>query len=445
MSRLLLAVACLFGLWATGPTLPDRPAIPVITTDPITPPEAAGRLEKSPTARLQLSISETGRVTAVKVVKIEPTSEFDEVLKQAIAQSVQSWRFGPALKSGKNVAVEQELSLTFVPAERATPDYEHVDQMSTDTDRFDDLAYVRRFAILNWPLERRLAEQRRISANAEALLDKDKRVTATNEWFEVVTDSGNSQEQAKAIASSMSASYATLNRVIGRRLTAYASAGLVKVYVFRTEAKYKQLCEQLAEGLEYSSGFYDPSGVIAYHVETGTSSRLYSVLIHEATHAAMDRHITRPGVMLPRSLDEGFASYLGNSDIVDGQIMAGRSKHRNELRPVEQEMGMVPTPTGYQIEIAKRVVRQGKALSLWQLLRASPETFYGEQRELYYAQGWLLVHFLRHAEPSWEDEQFPRFMLYVAEGYDSLEALRQVYGSDLAVLEKKFSEYMRKF
>jgi hypothetical protein len=80
-----------------------------------------------------------------------------------------------------------------------------------------------------------------------------------------------------------------------------------------------------------------------------------------------------------------------------------------------------------------------------ELVSANIETFYGDRRGLYYAEGWLLVHFLRHGEPSWAKQEFPRFMLYALEGFEIPEVLQQVYRTDLKTLDEKFQAYVKKF
>jgi hypothetical protein len=71
--------------------------------------------------------------------------------------------------------------------------------------------------------------------------------------------------------------------------------------------------------------------------------------------------------------------------------------------------------------------------------------FYGERRDLYYAESYLLVHFLRHGSPSWDADEFPRFVFYVAEGYSPEDAFRQIYGQPPAAFQERYETYVKKF
>ena len=78
-------------------------------------------------------------------------------------------------------------------------------------------------------------------------------------------------------------------------------------------------------------------------------------------------------------------------------------------------------------------------------LQTGPETFYGTKVDLYYTQGWLAVHFLRHGRPEWVDGAFPKFLLYVAEGYPADQALSTAYGVSAHDLEASYQKYVKSF
>ena len=52
-----------------------------------------------------------------------------------------------------------------------------------------------------------------------------------------------------------------------------------------------------------------------------TSEALLGTMMHEATHAFVDRHMTEPGRYLPRWLGEGFAEYVGYSEVRKGRLI----------------------------------------------------------------------------------------------------------------------------
>ena len=57
----------------------------------------------------------------------------------------------------------------------------------------------------------------------------------------------------------------------------------------------------------------------------------------------------------------------------------------------------------------------------------------------------MLVHFLLHGKEGWSDEAFPRFLLYVAEGFTPDVALEDVYGAPPAHFEEAYQRHIRKF
>ncbi len=437
-----LALSCVSG--SAGETTVDRPAIPLFTPNPTTPDAARGS-GGMPSARLKLTIDENGRVTKFEVLRLDPPSEYDAALKQSIEAAVKKWRFGPALKASTRVATEQELTISFMTAGDHPREPERLAADAETADRRDDQLYQQSANTLSLDNATQQRLQREAGDKAEILLDKAKRTTFANEWFEVVTDSGSGPQQAEAIAGALAAGYEAVNELIGNRLATYPAAGKVRAYVFRTEQKYKQFVKELGDEYDWSAGFYDARGIIAFHSEMPSPSDLYSVLIHEATHAALDRHMVRRGVRLPRWLDEGFASYLGNSDIENGKLKFGQHKHGGNLRFYGIYMAKLESMSKAESKEAQRAVREGEALSVPEIVSANIETFYGDRRGLYYAEGWLLVHFLRHGDPSWAKHEFPRFMLYALEGFEIPEVLQQVYRSDLKTLDEKFQAYVKKF
>ena len=100
--------------------------------------------------------------------------------------------------------------------------------------------------------------------------------------------------------------------------------------------------------------------------------------------------------------------------------------------------------TSHTLDQLKDAVKKGTAASLRELIEADISTFYGEKRKSYYGTSWLLVHFLNKGEEGWDEEKFPRLVLYIAEGYPPLEAFQQVYG-DPEELDAAFQRYIRKF
>jgi hypothetical protein len=191
------------------------------------------------------------------------------------------------------------------------------------------------------------------------------------------------------------------------------------------------------------AGFYNPAGLLVFHMNQPSNETLTGLLLHEATHAYIDRYVVRPGVNPPRWLNEGFAEYIGNSTIRKKQLIPGKKR----TTEVYRNSWFVQTGRSHTLVTAKTVrdaIRSGEAMTLEEVITAGPQEFYGERTSMFYAMSWLLVHFLRHGEEGWAENEFPSLMLYVAEGYPAQEALRQFYG-ELEDLESRFHDYVRGF
>ena len=113
------------------------------------------------------------------------------------------------------------------------------------------------------------------------------------------------------------------------------------------------------------------------------------------------------------------------------------------------------TGAGWSLDEAKRALREGTLRPLRSLLFAPAEAFRSSNRSEVYGMSWLFVHFLRHgdadrrgsrgAEADWAKVRFPRFLLYLVEGYPATAALEQVYELPLPELERRFHEHVRRF
>ena len=178
-------------------------------------------------------------------------------------------------------------------------------------------------------------------------------------------------------------------------------------------------------------------------MEMPSNEDLLSVMLHETTHAYLDRYIAKPGVYFPRWLNEGFAEYVGNSQIKKRELVPGRTR-RTAIYNTPWGAVMAFSSAQFSLEELKRAIRQEKGLSLQRVLEATVTEFYGAARRMYYTTAWLLVHFLRHAQDGWAIEKFPNLVLYVAEGYPALDAFREVYGEPTQ-FEESFRRYILKF
>lgn len=433
---------------ASGPasaTAREHGPIPLYQPPPFTPPELVGS-DVQPLVRAKLEIDALGKVTRVDVTAIEPSSPLDDLFKKVAIEELSGWRFAPAEKDGRAEPSETGVAIQFYTG---GPDYAQPRNPDTAlwfsaTDAgFESARWSSRDKILALSAAARRKIADGIAARAERLLNPSTRVSAQNDWFEVVTDFGG-QREADAILNDCMATYRALYDMLGTKIPPRPRLEQIRVYVFGSESQYKTFARAVTP-FEWSGGVYCPAGVLAFHVQMPTMAFLISSLLHETTHAFVDRHLVRLGVHLPRSLDEGLAEYVGESDIVDGKIVLGAHAHHKQIVMTLYGTAYWQTPSRVQTEVAQHAQRQHRALTLGEILSAGPETFYGKDYDLYYAQGWLAVHFLRHGRPEWAQREFPAFLLYVAEGYPAEQAFRTVYGAPPEAFEAEYQRYVKSF
>jgi tetratricopeptide (TPR) repeat protein len=140
---------------------------------------------------------------------------------------------------------------------------------------------------------------------------------------------------------------------------------------------------------------------------------------HEYIHLVM--HLTAP--YLPRWVDEGVAEFYEETEI------RGR---------------------GFKIGFPK--------LGSWQLMRNSRlipldvlqqvdhrSDYYNDERKrrYFYAQSWLLVHYLMVADNAKRQGQLSQYLSFVVQGIPLDEAFQQAFQTDYATLQKELQRYLR--
>lgn len=393
----------------------------------------------APEVRLRVYLDPRGRVEKVEILEVEPSSKFDDLFRAEIEQSLKSWRYAPKIEAGKAVPATLEWTVQFKPrTESEAP------QNSDLPAIFDEDPEQRRARILSLPLEQRRKLLEGLVRSAEENLLPGYRHRRETPRFVVITDA-EKPEVAEKIANNFEATFAVLDSLFKQELAIQPEPYKMVVYVYSHRSAFVGLLREVTR-LEWSSGFYNPSGFIAFHLEMPSEEAVLGTLLHEATHAYMDRYLTRPGTWMARWLGEGFAEYIGNSRIKNGTLIPGKALKGKYVIFLAGGARRVKTPTGGNLETVHKAMREGRGLTVQDLVSADREIFYSDDSyQLYYPTSWLLVHFLRHGELGWEEEEFLDFLLYTTEGFPAEEALLAVYGKTAAELEEPFQEYVKKF
>ncbi len=403
------------------------------------PPVETAGTGLAPEVKVRVEVDARGRVVEVATLGVTPASEYDDVFRQVTREDISSWRYAPAIKDGKAVPTTLDWTVKFQPREQID---------STGPGGWVPLASAsagaesRRARILALPLEQRKALLREHASVAEKFLDRANRRRSDSPRFVVIADTPE-ETTAQVSAGNLEAIFNVTQSLFGDLIQPQPEPFKIVVYMYARRSSFEQLKSEIG-AYEWSTGFYSPAGLFAFHLETGTMENLLGTMMHEATHAYVDRLLVEPGLYLPRWLGEGFAEYVGNSEIRKGRLIPGRTaRDKFVLIPGYGAVRATSEPR-MSLEEVKRKIRKGEGLSVEQLTTADHNIFYGEKRSLYYPSSWLLVHFLRHGEPEWAQHEFPAFMLYAAEGYPAVEALKAVYGSTPAAMEERFLRYVLK-
>ncbi len=406
-----------------------------------TPIETAGT-GISPEVTVEVTVDPRGVVSEVQVLRIDPPSEFDDLFRQVTRETIASWRYAPALSDGVPVEAVLNWSVQF-PARSDVPDQDVKDGLRWEfkSPEIQDMEAMRR-RILSLPVKQRLAMLEQEAKRAVSFINPKIIKRVESDRFIVFSDAPTTAFP-KVVGSNLEALFLILENMFTGAIDPQPERYKIVVVIF----EYKDTFEDYKEAtrrMEWASGFYFPAGMIAMYREMPTSELLLSTLLHEGTHAFLDRHIVRPGRRFPRWIDEGFAEYIGNSSVRKKQLVPGKTQ-RSQIYNTPYGLIMGESHQTMSVDAVQAAVRKRKDLTASDLVEADRDTFYGEKRDQYYPMSWLLVHYLHHGLKNQGPEQFADFLLYVAEGYPAGEVFRSVYGVAPESINDRFREYVRKF
>jgi tetratricopeptide (TPR) repeat protein len=198
----------------------------------------------------------------------------------------------------------------------------------------------------------------------------------------------------------------------------FSSPVPTRVVVFRDSRTFSRYIN-----IEWAAGYYlaaDDANFIVLSAEGGTK---LSTVFHEYTHHLVESTLGRANV--PPWLNEGLAEYHEtfaltgvNSAMLGGQIEAHLELLRKSVWIPFNEF----TSTDYY--------------SLHKQTRASAIQFY--------AQSWVLVHYLIHGGKTTRKKEFDRFVEMVTSGSGFENAVRGSFGIDPATLETELKSYIRR-
>ena len=420
----------------------NLPAVPVHAPVPFSPREAV-MVSKPPTVGVAMTIDERGRVSKVEVTDISPSGPKDAVFRATAISALSKWRFAPAIADGRPVETVITMKIQFQhPGEKPPNPYgrEAVDIPVPEQDDSYALEFERQLSTM--PKEQFAQVRGELLASAESGIDQASRRQLDVGEFEIVTD-GSLPDLPKLVAGDLAAVTAALGKVFGAGLSLQPPSGKTYVYVFAKKASFDRLARALMQSGE-AAGVYSSVGLLAFHLEMPTNEDLLHTLVHETTHAFVQRALCHPGGSLPRWLGEGLADYFANSEIEGGVLVPGSHRASTSYHaPGEVVRGR--SRAARTADDVRAAMKAGTALPLAKLRSATSSEFYGGEHAIYYGESWLLVHFLRHGQPGWAEHEFPRFILSAVEGFPADDLIRDVYGLDDEALEAAFKVYVKSF
>ena len=231
--------------------------------------------------------------------------------------------------------------------------------------------------------------------------------------FTVISNAGEKEarkiaDQFEQIREVFHSAFPTLRTEIGKP---------VVIFAVKNEESLKLLLPEYWEtkGHTHPAGIYVP-GEAEHFVAVRTDTQgenPYEIVYHEYTHALI--HLNYRD--LPAWIDEGIAEFLGNTEIREESVQIGKidSYHLQELH----ENKLIPIDTLLEVD------------------HNSP--YYNEQNRttLFYAESWVLVHYLMLDPDARQQQLLTKFQnAWVASG-NQVIAAQQTFG-DL----KKFADQM---
>ena len=141
----------------------------------------------------------------------------------------------------------------------------------------------------------------------------------------------------------------------------------------------------------------------------------FAVMFHEYTHAIVHNNFSA----LPTWFDEGIAEFYGATEIRSSHVYLGRipNHHLATLRQGRMPMG-----------------------DLFRVTHDSPAYMEGSKTGLFYAQSWVMVHFLFMDEEAQKAGLLRSYLRAYASQSDPLETARQGFG-DLGKLDERLARY----
>jgi len=231
-----------------------------------------------------------------------------------------------------------------------------------------------------------------------------------------------SESELRSLAASLEEFRAVFSQLLPEEYFDSRAATVVLIFADDDEyAPFKPLHQGRPDPLV--AGYFKSGPVLDYITLSagGTRQEITSVLFHEYVHLLIRSGYERA----PTWLDEGYAEYYSDFDLIGG-------KRRVRV--------------GKRLHSRAQYLRTHQLLPLKTLLiadRQSPVYHDHDQRGIFYAQSWALIHYLESDRTGARRQQLAAFLSLLAGGTAVEESVRRAFRIEFAALERTLREYAR--
>ena len=234
---------------------------------------------------------------------------------------------------------------------------------------------------------------------------------------------GNASErEIRGVATHLEKFRETFTRLLAR--DHFDSSVPTTVLVFRDESTYRPF-KPLYRGRPADiAGYFQSSPEVDYitiSLDQQSGRQPYSLIYHEYVHLLIKNNFRRA----PAWLHEGLAEYYSTFNISkdNRKVTIGKPIANRVL--FLRNHSLLPLQTLFAVD------------------RYSPYYNEQDQRGIFYAQSWALVHYLLNGKGGQRQSQFSRFIELLTSGETVEDSFQQAFQTDFTTIESELRAYLR--
>jgi len=243
---------------------------------------------------------------------------------------------------------------------------------------------------------------------------KEKWIRLQSENFTINSNAG--EKVAKLVGANLERLRKTL--ALLTNVAAVNSPVPTAIFLFKNNKSFKPYSLRVRDRVPSISGYFfsRPDGnYIAINAENQAAQIIY----HEYIHFFLNHNLPNA----PLWFNEGFAEYYSTFKSDDDKTIIG-------------------FPVTHHLAFLKSM----RLMALDQLLEKS-EVLHEEETKvgIFYAQSWLLVHYLMQGRERKLRPQLSQFLILLERGYSQRQAFREAFAMEAAQLQKELRDYLHQY